>query len=388
MQIEKSSMAPIVIYLSTRDTSARSSGCPLDISNIKSWDLDVLAIETDELKDIVLYIFFESELGVHNFDIFVESNTFVKFHDLVRAGYLDLPYHCYQHAANVVHTVHRMLGLNLSRHWLSDLEQYSLLVAAIAHDLGHFGVNNPFLCDTRHELALRYNDQSPLENMHCSNLFRICALEGTDVFGGMTVAAQKDARKVCIATILKTDNAFHFDMVKDINHIYEMVSDICEEQAATKELTLKYQMDVLQKNKLIWLEVFLHFADVSNVLRPFHICHVWAWRVLDEFFAQGDEEKRLGLPVGMLNDRDKVNRPGSQHGFINFLIVPLVTTVVRFFPALQPLHEQMASNFGEFLDIWVTEVDPPPEDLAKKKADVKKVEDMAVQLRQRCALWV
>lgn len=27
-----------------------------------------------------------------------------------------------------------------------------------------------------------------------------------------------------------------------------------------------------------------------------------------------DEEKQQGLPVGMLNDRDKVNKPGSQHG--------------------------------------------------------------------------
>ena len=30
----------------------------------------------------------------------------------------------------------------------------------------------------------------------------------------------------------------------------------------------------------------------------------------DEFFAQGDKEKELGIPVGMLNDRDKVNRCG------------------------------------------------------------------------------
>lgn len=31
--------------------------------------------------------------------------------------------------------------------------------------------------------------------------------------------------------------------------------------------------------------------------------------MLDEFFEQGDEEKRLSLPVGMLNDREKINRP-------------------------------------------------------------------------------
>ena len=29
---------------------------------------------------------------------------------------------------------------------------------------------------------------------------------------------------------------------------------------------------------------------------------------MDEFFAQGDREKELNIPVGMLNDRGKVNR--------------------------------------------------------------------------------
>merc|ERR1712050_325898 len=102
------------------------------------------------------------------------------------------------------------------------------------------------------------------------------------------------------------------------------------------------------KHKLLWLELFLHLADVSNPLKPFKTCHTWAQRVLDKFFDQGDEEKQLGIPVGMLNDRDKVNRPGSQHGFINFLVAPLVTGSVRVFPALQPLANQMLAN----MDGW------------------------------------
>merc|ERR1712139_396064 len=142
----------------------------------------------------------------------------------------------------------------------------------------------------------------------------------------------------------------------------------------------EYQVEVLLKEKLMWMELFLHFSDVSNPLKPFTMCHAWAIRVLDEFFAQGDEEKKLGLPIGILNDREKVNRPGSQHGFINFLVAPLVTATVNIFPILYELHGQMAVNIEEWRNAWVQENSPSKEDVAKKDADIKKIKDTAEQL--------
>merc|ERR1719221_178203 len=109
------------------------------------------------------------------------------------------------------------------------------------------------------------------------------------------------------------------------------------------------------------MELFLHLADVSNPLKPFPVCHSWAMRVLDEFFAQGDEEKSLGIPVGILNDRDKVNRPGSQHGFISFLVAPLVIASVNVFPMLETLHHYMVNSLGEWRVLWVLDAQPTSE---------------------------
>eukprot|EP00971_Amphidinium_carterae_P220913 4386090-Amphidinium_carterae.2 len=64
-------------------------------------------------------------------------------------------------------------------------------------------------------------------------------------------------------------------------------------------------------------------------MKPWALCEKLAHLCLDEFFAQGDLEKEAGLPVQMLNDRDKVNRPNSQVGFIEFVITPLVEAVAR-----------------------------------------------------------
>eukprot|EP00931_Biecheleriopsis_adriatica_P033307 TRINITY_DN19331_c0_g1_i2.p1 TRINITY_DN19331_c0_g1~~TRINITY_DN19331_c0_g1_i2.p1 ORF type:complete len:178 (-),score=37.94 TRINITY_DN19331_c0_g1_i2:204-737(-) len=173
-------------------------------------------------------------------------------------------------------------------------DQYGLLVAAFCHDLGHFGKNNPFLIESGHAMAIRYNDKSPLENMHAAKLFELCQNPETNVFGKATKDMAKECRKVCVATILHTDLSMHFGMVKDLAQIYELTEAICEEQAAVEDGSLlpAYQADVLEKNKLTILELFLHQADIANSCKPWQICEKWADRVLAEFFDQGDEEKR------------------------------------------------------------------------------------------------
>merc|ERR1712110_700065 len=97
-------------------------------------------------------------------------------------------------------------------------------------------------------------------------------------------------------------------------------------------------------------------------------------RVLEEFFAQGDEELRLGMPVGILNDRSKVNKPGSQHGFINFLVAPLVIGAVKVFPSFHPMSVQMVSNLQAWRDIWIEDSGPSEDDIAKRNADITKID--------------
>jgi hypothetical protein len=267
---------------------------------------------------------------------------------------------------------------------MSGVDQFALLIAAIGHDLGHFGKTNPFLVETCHEWAVTYNDASPLENMHCASLFRLRSQPGGDVFEQLDATAFKQARKVCISTILHTDAALHFNMVKQIKMLYETRKEVCDTQAGNRAgFNQDYFCTVLQENILLFEEAFLHLADVSNPLKPWHICQSWAGRVLDEFFAQGDEEKRLQIPVGMLNDRDKVNRPGSQHGFINFMVAPFVIEVVRILQPLDQLASQMTTNLAQWRNEWVIDASPDKEAIAKRDDDVKKIQISVDELLRR-----
>ena len=78
------------------------------------------------------------------------------------------------------------------------------------------------------------------------------------------------------------------------------------------------------ENRLFVLELLLHTADVSNVMKPTNLCQKWSLLIQEEFFAQGDKERSLGLPVSKMMDRETVDLATLQMGFIEFVIRPLV----------------------------------------------------------------
>merc|ERR1719335_1651936 len=76
----------------------------------------------------------------------------------------------------------------------------------------------------------------------------------------------------------------------------------------------------------------------------------------------------------MLNDRDKVNRPNSQIGFIEFLVAPLFAAQVRLFSGLYELGDNLGSNLENWENVWIRENNPAEEERGKVRARVEKVQ--------------
>ena len=66
-----------------------------------------------------------------------------------------------------------MICLSEVHRMIAPYEVLILLVAAFCHDLDHPGHNNSYQVNARKELAIRYNDISPLENHHAAVAFDI-----------------------------------------------------------------------------------------------------------------------------------------------------------------------------------------------------------------------
>merc|ERR1719498_1980051 len=146
-------------------------------------------------------------------------------------------------------------------------------------------------------------------------------------------------------------------MVKDLQMVYQMNSEIfaaCEGANSIAVIEVMNQADT----KALAMNNLLHSADVSNPCRTWDCCQPWAMMVLEEFFAQGDQEKMLGVPVQFLNDRDKLNRPNSQIGFLEFMIVPFFAAQIRLFHHLHEYGDFLRDNIGKWEDMWNTETSP------------------------------
>lgn len=76
----------------------------------------------------------------------IQTNTLKNFLTQIECGYAKHknPYHNNLHAADVTQTVHYMLWQAGLANWLSDLEIFASLLAAIIHDYLHTGTTNNF----------------------------------------------------------------------------------------------------------------------------------------------------------------------------------------------------------------------------------------------------
>jgi hypothetical protein len=242
--------------------------------------------------------------------------------------------------------------------------------------LGHPGVNNGFLVEVADPLALKYNDRSPLENMHCARLYNIVNFADSNIFLNFKRDQYKVARKTILEAILHTDMVLHGSMVKELQMTYQMNSDVFRAPAKNRGSNADGRRGVLSvpETKTLVINAILHSADVSNPCRTFPVTQAWAMRCIDEFFTQGDKEKSLGIPVQFLNDRHKLNKPNSQIGFIEFMIAPFFVSLIKLWPGLQELGDNLSANIQRWHVIWEAEVKPTTEESSKVKDRVTRVQ--------------
>ncbi|KAF4686436.1 Calcium/calmodulin-dependent 3',5'-cyclic nucleotide phosphodiesterase 1B [Perkinsus olseni] len=181
---------------------------------------------------------------------------------------------------------------------LSDLDWASLVIACMCHDVGHFGRTNKFLVETRHPLALRYNDRSVMENYHAATMFDMLKeSEDWDISRGLSRSELKRFRSQIVALILSTDLGATQSLLDQIKGRVE---------AGTALSVSQFPED----SRLI-RELSICMADCGHVWLTWDLHYKWAVRLSSEFAAEARElaTMRAGLGTPLTS-----SLPGSDGG--------------------------------------------------------------------------
>lgn len=275
----------------------------------------------------------------------------------VDEAYEKVPYHSNMHAADVMMVMQWFCNTDYMRKIMDEIDHIMALVAGSVHDVGHDGMGNLFHIKTRSDLALRYNDRSVLENMHAAKAFELMhSHPDSDWFGLLSSAFKSEdaevldlqsyIRKGLLEMVLMTDTTKHDQLITKMQDsmLFRSAQGIGTFESGTVPISSK-RSDFLDE-KLLIMEVCLHAADISSPTKPQHIMLEWSRRILQEFWAQGDKEKSLGIAVSPLCDREKKHESlaAGQNGFIMFVVLPLFREVSKMMPEASEAIQRLESN--------------------------------------------
>ncbi|XP_063439440.1 high affinity cGMP-specific 3',5'-cyclic phosphodiesterase 9A-like isoform X6 [Mytilus trossulus] len=281
---------------------------------LKQPTFDIWHWEPNEMLSLMEHMYHELGL-VAEFSI--NPITLKRWILCVQENYRNNPFHNFRHSFCVTQMMYGMI--NQCRLWdhMSRESLGILMTACVCHDLDHPGYNNTYQINARTELAIRYNDISPLENHHCAIAFKILSNPECNIFSNVDKDTFKRIRSGMTMLVLATDMARHGEIMDGFKEKLELGFDYSK----------KDHMDSLKM-------VLIKACDISNEVRPMEVSEPWVDCLLEEYFNQSDREKSEGLPVAPFMDRDKVTKPTAQIGFIKFVLIPMFETLSKLFPIL------------------------------------------------------
>ncbi|XP_013784080.1 cAMP-specific 3',5'-cyclic phosphodiesterase-like [Limulus polyphemus] len=274
------------------------------LENIDKWGVDIFRIaECSSYRPLtaVTYTIFKDRGFLNTFKI--SAKTLINFLVTLEDHYLQIPYHNSIHAADVTQSINVLLLSPAFHSVFTDLEVLAALFAAAVHDVDHPGLTNQYLVNTFSELAMMYNDESVLENHSLAVTFKLLQDENCNILNNLNRKQQQTFRKIAIDMVLATDMSKHMNLLADLKTMVE-----------TKKIAGTGGVIVLNHytERIQVLQNMIHCSDLSNPTKHLELYKKWVDRLMEEFYQQGDKERRQGLDISPMCDRYNTTIEKSQ----------------------------------------------------------------------------
>jgi hypothetical protein len=223
-----------------------------------------------------------------------------------------------------------------------------------------------------HSLKILYST-SILENFHVSIALCLMQTKNCDIMADMAPANRAKFRSLMTELVLDTDMSQHFDRVLEFKTKRE--AGELEDTSTCLNLILRFIIKV---------------SDIGHSVKSWERHLEWSYLVQAEFFAQGDLERNLGLPIGPVCDRKVVNFCKGQNGFLNFLVAPLMEEFCSYVEKKEDARAELCvstlrrykSNAQNWLEHKIKEGWPPAPQTASPFANLQRSYEIPVRHTQ------
>ncbi|RWS26203.1 uncharacterized protein B4U80_09656 [Leptotrombidium deliense] len=285
--------------------------------NASNWSFNSFTLDTltggHSLSQLLVHLFSKYKfIEYFNLDILNVLKVFRLFEN----GYHDTnPYHNSVHAADVTQAMHCFIEEKKIGQYMTPMEKMCSLLAAVAHDLDHPGVNQHFLIATKSHLASLYNNLSVLESHHWR--FAISCIRESKVFNHFDSEQWNQVQHLLSSLILATDITQQATYLKRFK---QQLSPSAHFSMSNAE------------NRLFILQIALKCADLGNPCRPWVLSQRWTKQICAEFYRQGDYERMLSIPITPICNRHSASMAKIQTGLFDFRKIRDLTSTFRFLP--------------------------------------------------------
>lgn len=178
-------------------------------------------------------------------------------------------------------------------------------------------------------VAAALTDDSPLERMHLSEIFKLLYTHGC--IQGLKDADYKTFRRLVTRMVLATDLSHGYNSIATIKAAFPVLFiDQMPQMGGDHESgQCAPATDVTSD----LLNLVVECADISHAAKPLNFHQRWAVLITHEFLLQGQLEEERGLPISPLCSRattmDSDSFARSQQGFIDFVVRPKLSVLSK-----------------------------------------------------------
>ncbi|XP_048451992.1 high affinity cAMP-specific 3',5'-cyclic phosphodiesterase 7A isoform X4 [Rhincodon typus] len=176
----------------------------------------------------------------------------------------------------------------------------------------HNAVHAADVTQAMHCFLKETKNTSVLENHHWRSA--VCVLQESKLFSHLAVEEIYQMESQLGSLILATDITRQNEFLSQLRTHLDM-SDLHLDDAGHRHFML---------------QIALKCADISNPCRPWELSKQWSEKVTQEFFHQGDIERKYKLDISQLCDRHTETVANIQIGFITYVAKPLFVEWCRF----------------------------------------------------------